>query len=329
MKNNFLLAVFIVITTTSCGVNNDNDGNIDPYKNFNKTVFATNQKIDEYITRPIAQTYAAIVPDQVEYRISNIFSNANELSAISNDILQLEFVLALSDSWRFVVNSTLGIAGIFDVATELNLPKHNQYFGITLAKWGFVQSPYIVLPILGSSTIYDGIALPVDGAISIMPYISQESLKLSLYATETINARSKALDYDNAVADAFDPYIFVRNAYLQKREKLIENILSHNTVSENSSLAHNEVEIRPKKNISNDLATIDEDYQPKQSISDRNTPITISPQQKSNAATTEELAVEHNISSNTNENANISKANLSATASTSGVISQSTSIAND
>lgn len=223
MQGKKLAFLTFLITSLFAGCSySEND--IDPYEGFNREVFSFNRKIDEYITKPIAITYDLIVPDSVEYRISNVFSNFGEVTTIGNDILQLNALQAVSDTWRFAINSTAGVLGIFDVASELDLPKNQQYFGKTLAFWGFDHSPYLVLPFIGPSTVYDSISLPVDNLlISLWPYIEPRSTARELRALSIVNQRSEALTYSEAVNDAFDPYIFVRNAYLQNRKKFNED----------------------------------------------------------------------------------------------------------
>jgi phospholipid-binding lipoprotein MlaA len=145
-----------------------------------------------------------------------------EITNIGNDVLQLEAEQALSDTWRFAVNSTFGILGIFDVAEEIDLHKNKQYFGKTLAYWGYDKSPFIMIPFFGPSTVYDSISIPVDSfAISAWPYIEPASTADKMRALNLINLRSHALAFEGAINNAFDPYIFVRNAYLQNREKFI------------------------------------------------------------------------------------------------------------
>jgi phospholipid-binding lipoprotein MlaA len=182
-----------------------------------------NMVVDTHIIRPIALVYDSIVPDFIELRIRNIFDNMAQVTVISNDILQGEWLWATHDSWRFLLNSTFGIGGIFDLATADGYPKREQYFGKTLAKWGFNHSPYLVVPLYGSATAYDMIAYPVDYAFfSVWPYIDSSSVKDNMTLVNILNARADALPYDKAVNDAFDPYIFVRNAYLQNRQNIID-----------------------------------------------------------------------------------------------------------
>jgi phospholipid-binding lipoprotein MlaA len=226
MTHRFRFLSLIALLLTSCSTPNTGpDKDIDPHKAYNQKVFAFNQEVDHYITRPVAIAYEAITPDIVEVGISNVFSNIGMLTTIANDLLQGDLYYAASDSWRFVLNSTFGIGGLFDVATINDFPEHKQYFGITLAKWGFVNSPYLVIPFVGPSTYYDALSLSVDNLLlSPWPYVKPIDVSTGLFVLNMVNNRAKMLPYDQAVLDSFDPYIFVRNAYLQKREKMVTTI---------------------------------------------------------------------------------------------------------
>ena len=223
MTYQFRFLSILTLLLASCSTpNNGPDKDIDPYKAYNQKVFHFNQQIDNYVTRPIAITYEAVTPDIVELGISNFFSNIGTITTIANDLLQGDWYYAASDSWRFALNSTFGIGGLFDVATINDFPEHRQYFGITLAKWGFVNSPYLVLPFIGPSTYYDALSLSVDNLLlSPWPYIRPVDASTGLFVLNMVNNRAKMLSYDHAVNESFDPYIFVRNAYLQQREKMV------------------------------------------------------------------------------------------------------------
>ena len=215
---NLIFVVLVICIGSSCSYNKESK--IDPYESFNRKIFAFNSTVDKVIVRPVAKVYDEIVPDTVEKRVKNVFTNFGEVTVIGNDILQLDILQAVSDFWRLAFNSTIGIGGIFDVASDMGLPKNKQYFGKTLAFWGFDDSPYLVLPFLGPSTVYDTISIPIDNNyLSLWPYIKPSSTQYQLRALDVINIRSSALDFDHTVREAFDPYIFVRNAYLQNREE--------------------------------------------------------------------------------------------------------------
>ena len=140
---------------------------------------------DRNIVKPVATLYDNIMPNFLEARIRNFFGNLSELSIIGNDVLQGELIYASRDTWRFVLNSTFGVGGLFDLATTDGFPKRKQYFGTTLARWGLRDSAYLVVPILGATTVYDLIAYPIDySVLSIWPYVEPTQLKNQLQNTE-------------------------------------------------------------------------------------------------------------------------------------------------
>ena len=195
-----------------------------PLETYNRTVYGFNTAIDKVIIRPIAQTYAFIIPGPIDRGVGNFFSNLNQVTTIANDILQADARYTIRDSWRFAINSSLGVLGIFDVASQMGLEKHTEDFGLTLARWGIKDSPYIVLPLLGPSTIRDAFSLPIDYyALSPWPHIKLSGTRYALYGLQTIHQRRVLLAVDRVINEAFDPYVFVRSAYLQRRAYLMEN----------------------------------------------------------------------------------------------------------
>ena len=203
---------------------------VDPYETMNRKMFKFNSIFDNIIFRPIAVTYQTIIPRPLQSGISNFFSNLNEVTTISNDFLQGNIKNMFANSWRLLFNSTIGIGGLFDVATSLGLPQRKNDFGLTLAKWGVRNSPYIVSPFFGPLTARDGFGALVDyNLLSPWPYIEPQTFRYSLYGTYFINKRAKILAADKFIQEAFDPYIFVRNAYLQYRQQQIDNMLGKTT----------------------------------------------------------------------------------------------------
>lgn len=224
----------VCILTTSCllsgcaTVPQGTAPQIDPYEGFNRKVFKMNIILDGVLLRPIAVVYQHIVPAPVNKGITNFFHNLHEISNIANDMLQGKFLFALSDAWRFTVNSTVGLLGFFDVASPAGLTEHNQDFGVTLATWGYKDSAFLMLPIFGPTTVRDALSMPVDQyALSAWPYIDSDKLYTALYATKTIDRRASLLPADQLIRQSFDPYIFVRNAYLQRRQYLLKKRLEH------------------------------------------------------------------------------------------------------
>jgi phospholipid-binding lipoprotein MlaA len=197
---------------------------IDPYENYNRHAFEMNQKLDKVIFKPVATAYNTVLPWPAKKGISNFFGNLNMIPTVINDILQGNIRNTASDSWRFVINSTVGIFGLVDVAASIDLPDHSEDLGLTLAKWGYKDSHYLVLPIFGPSTVRDALALPVDYEVtSVYPYINPISLRYSLISLNFTSKRAQLLDYEDVINQAsFDPYVFQRNAYLQRRAYLIQ-----------------------------------------------------------------------------------------------------------
>jgi phospholipid-binding lipoprotein MlaA len=193
----------------------------DPYEGFNRKVFAFNQTIDKFIFRPIAKTYDFIFPSAVKKAVSNFFSNIGDISNIPNDVLQGNFQHAGTDLFRVAVNTTAGIGGLFDVASVGGIPKYNEDFGLTLAKWGAKNTHYLVLPILGPSTFRDAPSLIADYVLDPVSYVQPDGYRYAADALRAIDKRSKLLPSDRLVREAFDPYIFVRDAYMQRRSYLM------------------------------------------------------------------------------------------------------------
>lgn len=191
----------------------------DPYESFNRKVFGFNRVLDKTILRPVSQAYHSVLPNFVIRGVSNFFSNLDELPTIGNELLQLKFYNAWSDLWRFGINTTVGMGGLFDVSSEIGLNKHYEDLGLTLANYGYKNSNYLVIPFFGSGTVRDFIAAPVNfGLMTIYPEISPTSARYGLYMGNVISDRAQLLDVDHLVDEALDPYVFIRDAYFQKRK---------------------------------------------------------------------------------------------------------------
>ncbi len=198
----------------------------DPYESYNRAVFAFNLSVDRHVYRPIAKGYDFITPVFVQNRIQNFFSNINQIPVIANDLLQINPSWMFSDIGRLLVNSTLGLGGLFDPATPIGMKKHNQDFGLTMAVWGVRESPYFLLPFLPPSTARDFLTLPVDGyLLSVWTYVDPEWVRYSARGLDFIQMRARLLSADKAVDQAFDPYLFVRDYYLQNRKAKIQRVL--------------------------------------------------------------------------------------------------------
>jgi phospholipid-binding lipoprotein MlaA len=209
----------------------------DPLEPINRQFFKFNMAMDQAVLRPLAVVYDKVIPAPVDHGITNFLNNLDDITTTGDDLLQANIPLALSDATRFVINSTLGIAGIFDPATRIGLVRHRQDFGLTLARWGYTNSMYFVIPFFGPSTIRDAVGLPVDYyLLSIYPYIPNIYARYGLSGLYYVNHRAAWLSADKLLYDAFDPYAFVRSAYLQRRAHQMETLRKEGRIThENSS----------------------------------------------------------------------------------------------
>jgi phospholipid-binding lipoprotein MlaA len=195
----------------------------DPYENFNRKVFAFNMTMDRVFFRPVAKVYDTVFPSPIKHGVRNFFANLGSLPVIANALLQLHFAQAIADTARFVINSIVGVGGLFDVASRLGLERDTEDFGLTLGVWGSDKTPYIVLPFFGSYTLRDAVGAPVDYLFfSIWPHINSKKLLYGLQAGNLVQRRADLLIGDGVIDQAFDPYVFVRDAYLQRRAHLVK-----------------------------------------------------------------------------------------------------------
>lgn len=214
-----LLLSFNLGCTTLEGPKNPDD----PFESFNRSMYAFNEQLDEYALKPLAKGYQAITPDTVDTGVTNFFNNLDDVLVMINDLLQLKIDKAIATSARIIFNSTFGIFGIMDVATDFGLPKRNEDFGQTLGYWGVESGPYLVLPLFGSTNIRDGIGFTVDS--TELDFIFDDMSADSAYALLTvkyIDIRADLLKAKDIVDETTpDPYAFIRDAWKQRRINLI------------------------------------------------------------------------------------------------------------
>lgn len=193
----------------------------DPWESFNRKIFVFNDYADSYVLKPVAKGYQLITPDPVEQGISNVFSNLFEVTTIANDLLQFKLAQAASDTGRLLLNSTVGLAGLFDVATSIGLEKHNEDFGQTMGYWGIGTGPYLVVPLLGSYTLRDGVGGYIDVYTDVVSDIDHIPTRNVLWALRTIDKRASLLAAEELITG--DRYTFIRDAYLQRRHYLVKD----------------------------------------------------------------------------------------------------------
>ena len=196
----------------------------DPFESFNRSMYAFNDTIDTYVMKPVAKGYQAVTPDPVDKGITNFFSNINDIFVIINDLLQLKLGQAASDTSRFFINSTLGLLGFIDVATDFGLPKHEEDFGQTMGYWGVESGPYLVLPFFGPSSVRDGAGFVVDASMSLNIVYDDmsDAHRRGMIGLFYIDKRADLLKASSIVEDtAPDPYAFIRDAWVQRRQNLV------------------------------------------------------------------------------------------------------------
>jgi len=188
----------------------------------NRAVYSFNDGFDSVIATPLATLYRDLLHVEIRSRVSNFFSNIQDIFIGVNNVLQGKFQEGVEDWARFAFNSTIGLAGIHDVASDMGIEKHNEDFGQTFGRWGAGPGPYLILPFLGSSTLRDTGGLALDWYFAPLAEARPIALRNSLYALYFVNTRAELLGASDLLEQAaLDRYIFQRDAYLQRRRSLI------------------------------------------------------------------------------------------------------------
>ncbi|MDB5861977.1 MAG: VacJ family lipoprotein [Ramlibacter sp.] len=193
----------------------------DPFEPFNRGVSQFNRGIDKAALRPAAITYERGLPRLVRTGVTNFFANLGDTWSAINNLLQLKIPEAAQDATRFAFNTVFGLGGTLDIATEAGLERHKEDFGSTLAHWGVPPGPYVVLPLIGPSTLRDALALPVDWIGNPVKYVRPMGDRNALSATRAVDTRATLLPLDALLDGAIDRYTLTRDAYLQHRKALI------------------------------------------------------------------------------------------------------------
>ncbi len=195
--------------------------NPDPWERMNRRIHRFNDVADRFITKPIAKIYQKIIPNPVRKSLGNVYANLGDINDALNNLLQGKPREGLINLARVTVNTTLGLGGLFDPASRMGLPDHDEDFGQTLAKWGLPAGPYLVLPLLGPSTLRGAITRPLDGYMDPLVYLDPVSHRNQTYGIRLIHQRGKLLSAEEAIFG--DRYLFIRDAYLQRRDYLIHD----------------------------------------------------------------------------------------------------------
>lgn len=196
----------------------------DPYERMNRSIYHFNDTMDRAFLKPAAKGYRAVVPQPVRKGLGNALSNLSYTTTLANNILQLKLGNAMEDLSRLIINTTIGIGGLWDPATKMGIPRNDEDFGQTLGRWGVPSGPYVMLPFFGPSTVRDAPGLGVDILVTDgSHYIEEDKIRYSVLGLEVLDMRVRLLPLDETLAGTYDPYAFIRNAYLQRRDYLVKD----------------------------------------------------------------------------------------------------------
>lgn len=208
-----------IVAMTGCASTNGYNDPRDPIEGFNRVMFQFNEVLDKVLMKPLAKGYRAVMPDPVDKGITNFFSNLDDIGSAINNLLQFKLKRSASDVGRIVVNSTVGILGFIDVASNMNLEKTGEDFGQTLGYWGVGHGPYIVLPFFGPSGARDVVGSVGDWFTDPVVHMNPVRVRNTTYALRAIDTRADLLSATDVVEEAaLDKYEFIRDAYIQKRD---------------------------------------------------------------------------------------------------------------
>jgi len=193
----------------------------DPFEDLNRDIFIFNEKLDEKLLKPAALTYRKVTPQFARTGVTNFFNNLEEIDTTINQVLQGEIKYAFNDAGRFVINTTIGLFGLIDVASKMGLERHEEDFGQTLGVWGFDSGPYIMIPFLGPSNPRDLLSRPISSFLSGTFAMEDNDVKITLIGIDALETRERLLDAETLIIG--DKYIFIKDAYVQSREYEINN----------------------------------------------------------------------------------------------------------
>lgn len=224
MHHRFVLgAVLTCLTLTGCASQDLRPDPRDPLERVNRVTFAFNEGVDKVIGKPAARTYRKITPRVVRTGVSNFWENISTPGTAINQLLQGKWRESGSDTARFLLNTVVGVGGIFDPATAVGLEKHDEDFGQTFGRWGVGAGPYFILPIFGPSSVRDSVALFPERYVDPVNYINHNGWRWGLDAFRLLDRRTRLLPATDALEQTYDKYGFMRNAYFQQRAYAISD----------------------------------------------------------------------------------------------------------
>jgi phospholipid-binding lipoprotein MlaA len=212
----------LLLVLAGCASNGEERDPRDPWEGMNRGIYKFNETFDEYLGKPVARGYRRVLHEEIRVRIANFFANLADPFIGVNNLLQGKFEDGVNDLARFTFNSTFGLFGLHDFATDVGLEKHNEDFGQTFGRWGAPPGPYLMLPILSSSTVRDTAGLALDWTFDPLSEVRPIDVRNTLVAVRAVNTRAELLDASRLLEEAaLDKYVFQRDAYLQRRRSLV------------------------------------------------------------------------------------------------------------
>ncbi|MCF6226568.1 MAG: VacJ family lipoprotein [Xanthomonadales bacterium] len=220
----FLSILFCVFLLSACATSGPvSDPENDPWEHYNRSIHKFNTGFDKALLKPVTSSYRKIAPKPIRKGLGNFLNNLAYPNTILNLLLQGQFRKALISTERFIFNSTVGIFGIFDVASNAEIPLHDEDLGQTLAVWGWDNSRYFVLPLFGPSTVRDGVARLGNKYFDPVTYLATEENIWSPWVLDKLHVRIRLMNQEEMINSSYDPYTFIRDAWLQNREFKIYN----------------------------------------------------------------------------------------------------------
>jgi len=216
--------VLILFSLAGCSYQNELVyDSLDPFESANRSMYEFNENLDKAILEPAADTYDYVTPKPFRKLVNNVFNNAKYPITIANDLLQGKGKEFIQDTSRFVINTTIGLAGIFDPAASMGFQYRDEDFGQTLATWGLPQGPYMMVPFLGPYTLRELIGDVVDGSFSPLLNLDNSNSKIALNIADQIQKRSSLSALEEELYSSFDPYLYIRDSYFQNRKYKISD----------------------------------------------------------------------------------------------------------
>ena len=218
-----VLIVAAGLVVAGCATTQSSPSPRDPWERVNRSTYAFNDSIDRAVLKPVAKGYRRYVPQFMRTGVTNFLTNLAYPTTLINNLLQLKFKDAFSDTGRLLLNTTLGLGGLLDPATDAGLARNNEDFGQTLGRWGVPAGPYFVIPLLGPSTLRDTPTLYADYLTDARHYIGDSKIGFAFAGISIIDRRARLLPAEQAIEGAYDTYALIRNAYLDRREYLVRD----------------------------------------------------------------------------------------------------------